>query len=134
ANAKTDTLAVDGTKSSDPIKMQMTGLSMDVDSRMGKFGLSVGDSAIKIKRIDVTKPDVDVKVALDNFGYTVKLSEDDKNINIQAAYQTGELNVNDVALGNGQAVIKLARLDGAAVKQLSDTYNQLMRQYMADTR
>ncbi|PKD78400.1 hypothetical protein CWS33_30485, partial [Escherichia coli] len=69
-----------------------------------------------------------------NFGYTVKLSEDDKNINIQAAYQTGELNVNDVALGNGQAVIKLARLDGAAVKQLSDTYNQLMRQYMADTR
>ncbi|MFW8265139.1 DUF945 family protein, partial [Klebsiella pneumoniae] len=86
-------LAVDGSKGSDPIKMQMTGLSMDVDSRMGKFGLSVGDSAIKIKRIYVTKPDVDVKVTLDNFGYTVKLSEDDKNINIQAAYQTGELNV-----------------------------------------
>ena len=134
ATAKTDTLAVDGSKSSDPIKMLMTGLTMDVDSRMGKFGLSVGDSAIKIKRIDVTKPDVDVKVALDNFGYTVKLSEDDKNINIQAAYQTGELNVNDVALGNGQAVIKLAKLDGAAVKQLSDTYNQLIRQYMAGTR
>lgn len=134
ANAKTETLAVDGTKGSDPIKMVLSGLSMDVDSRMGKFGLSVGDSGVKIKRIDVTKPDVDVKVALDNFGYTVKLSEDDKNINIQAVYQTGELNVNDVALGNGQAVIKLAKLDGAAVKQLSDTYNQLIRQYMADTR
>ncbi|WP_241048930.1 DUF945 family protein [Achromobacter xylosoxidans] len=134
ANAKTDTLAVDGAKSDDPIKMTFSGLSMDVDSRMGKFGLSVGDSGIKIKRVEVVKPDVDAKVVLDNFGYTVKLTEDDKNINIQAAYQTGDLNVNDVALGNGQAVIKLARLDGAAVKQLSDTYNQLIRQYMADTR
>ena len=134
ANAKTETLAVDGTKGSDPIKMVLSGLSMDVDSRMGKFGLSVGDSGVKIKRTEVVKPDVDVKVVLDNFGYTVKLAEDDKNINIQAAYQTGELNVNDVALGNGQAVIKLAKLDGAAVKQLSDTYNQLIRQYMADTR
>lgn len=134
ANAKTDTLAVDGTKASDPIKMVLSGLSMDVDSRMGKFGLSVGDSGVKIKRVEVVKPDVDVKVVLDNFGYTVKLAEDDKNINIQAAYQTGDLNVNDVALGNGQAVIKLAKLDGAAVKQLSDTYNQLIRQYMADAR
>ena len=132
ANAKTDTLAVDGTKGSDPIKMAMSGLTMDVDSRMGKFGLSVGDSGIKIKRIEVIKPDADAKVILDNFSYTVKLAEDDKNINIQAAYQTGDINVNDVPLGNGQAVIKLARLDGAAVKQLSDTYNQLIRQYMAD--
>ncbi|MGE8657784.1 MAG: DUF945 family protein [Achromobacter sp.] len=134
ASAKTDTLAVDGTKSNDPIKMVLSGLSMDVDSRMGKFGLSVGDSGIKIKRVEVVKPDADVKVVLDNFGYTVKLAEDDKNVNIQAAYQTGELNVNDVALGNGQAVIKLAKLDGAAVKQLSDTYNQLIRQYMVDVR
>lgn len=134
ANAKTDTLAVDGTKSGDPIKMVFSGLSMDVDSRMGKFGLSVGDSGIKIKRVEVVKPDAEVKVVLDNFGYTVKLTEDDKNINVQAAYQTGDLNVNDVALGNGQAVIKLAKLDGAAVKQLSDTYNQLIHQYMADTR
>ncbi|MCZ8392385.1 DUF945 family protein [Achromobacter xylosoxidans] len=134
ANAKTETLAVDGTKGSDPIKMVLSGLSMDVDSRMGKFGLSVGDSGVKIKRTEVVKPDVDVKVVLDNFGYTVKLAEDDKNINIQAAYQTGDLNVNDVVLGNGQAVIKLAKLDGAAVKQLSDTYNQLIRQYMVDVR
>lgn len=134
ANARTDTLAVDGAKSDDPIKMTLSGLSMDVDSRMGKFGLSVGDSGVKIKRVEVIKPDADVKVVLDNFGYTVKLTEDDKNVNVQAAYQTGDLNVNDVALGNGQAVIKLAKLDGAAVKQLSDTYNQLIRQYMVDVR
>lgn len=134
ANARTDTLAVDGAKSDDPIKMTLSGLSMDVDSRLGKFGLSVGDSGVKIKRVEVIKPDADVKVVLDNFGYTVKLTEDDKNVNVQAAYQTGDLNVNDVALGNGQAVIKLAKLDGAAVKQLSDTYNQLIRQYMVDVR
>lgn len=128
-----DKLAIDGTKSNDPVVMALTGLTMDVNSRMGKFGISMGDSDLKIKRIDVTRKDDDLKVSLDNFGYGVKLSEDDKAINVQAAYQTGDLIVNDVPLGTGQAVIKLSKLDGPAVKQLSDTYNQLMRQYMAHT-
>ncbi|CAB3831245.1 MULTISPECIES: DUF945 family protein [Achromobacter] len=128
-----DKLAIDGTKSNDPVVMAITGLTMDVNSHMGKFGVSMGDSGLKIKRIDVTRKQDDVKLSLDNFSYGVKLSEDDKSINVQAAYQTGDITVNDVALGNGQAVIKLAKLDGQAVKQLSDTYNQLMRQYMAQT-
>ncbi|MFF7395524.1 DUF945 family protein [Achromobacter sp. NPDC008082] len=133
AHAVMDKLAIDGTKSYDPVVMAITGMTMDVNSRMGKFGVSMGDSDIKIKRIDVTKKSDDMKVSLDNFGYGVKLSEDDKSINVQAAYQTGDITVNDVPLGNGQAVIKLAKLDGQAVKTLSDTYNQLMRQYMAHT-
>lgn len=130
AHALMETLSVNGEKSNDPIKMTMSGLTMDVDSRMGKFGLSIGDSNIKIKRIDVLKPDVDVKVSLDNLGYGVKLAEDDKTINAEATYRTGDITLNDVALGNGQAVLKVAKLDGAAVKQLSDTYNQIVRQYM----
>lgn len=134
AHAQTDTLAVDGTKGNDPIKLLLSGLAIDVDSRIGKFGLSIGDSGFKIKRTEVVKPDADLKVSLDNFGYTIKLTEDDKNVNVQAAYQSGDITVNDVALGNAQAVIKLAKLDGASLKQLSDTYNQLIRQYMADTR
>lgn len=131
AHGVMDKLAVDGSKSADPVVISLAGLTLDVNSRMGKFGVSMGDSDLKIKRIDVSRPGDDVKVALDNFGYGVKLTEDDKSINAQAAYQTGDITVNDVALGNGQAVVKLARLDGQAVKQLSDTYNQLVRQYMA---
>ncbi|MGV2864211.1 DUF945 family protein [Achromobacter sp. AGC39] len=133
AHGVMDKLAIDGSKSNDPVIMSIAGLTMDVNSRMGKFGVSMGDSDLKIKRIDVTRKGDDVKLSLDNFGYGVKLSEDDKSINVQAAYQTGDITVNDVALGNGQAVIKLAKLDGQAVKQLSDTYNQLLRQYMAQT-
>ena len=130
AHALMETLSVDGEKSDDPIKMLVSGLTMDVNSRMGKFGLSIGDSSVKLKRIDVTRPGDDVKVSLDNLGYGVKLAEDDKNVNVEATYQTGNITFNDVALGNGQAVIKLAKLDGAAIKQLSDTYNQIVRQYM----
>ncbi len=130
AHGVMDKLSVDGTKGRDPVQITLAGLTLDVDSRMGKFGISMGDSNLKIKRLDVLRPSEDIKVALDNFGYGVKLSEDDKTINVQATYQTGDIAVNDVALGNGQAVIKLARLDGQAVKQLSDTYNQLVRQYM----
>lgn len=130
AHGVMDKLAIDGTKSNDPVVMAITGMTMDVNSRMGKFGVSMGDSDLKIKRVDVTRPGDDVKLSLDNFGYGVKLSEDDKAINVQATYQTGDMTVNDVALGNGQAVIKLAKLDGQAVKQLSDTYNQMLRQLM----
>lgn len=133
AHGVMDKLAIDGSKSNDPVVMAITGMTMDVNSRMGKFGVSMGDSDLKIKRIDVTRKGDDIKLSLDNFGYGVKLAEDDKNINVQAAYQTGDITVNDVALGNGQAVIKLAKLDGQAVKQLSDTYNQLLRQIMAQT-
>ncbi|MEN4919556.1 DUF945 family protein [Achromobacter spanius] len=123
-------LVVDVSNGNGPSTMTLSGLTLGLDSRMGKFGISMGDSDLKIKRIDVVRPGDKLKVALDNFAYGVKLSEDDKSINVQASYQTGDLTVNDVVLGNGQAVIKLARLDGQAVKQLSDTYNQLMRQYM----
>ncbi len=130
AHGVMDKLNIDDTGRFDPFKITVTDLTMDVDSRMGKFGISMGSSDLKIKRVDVVRPRADMKIALDNFSYGVKLSEDDKAINVQAAYQTGDLTVNDVVLGNGQAVIKLAQLDGQAVKQLSDTYNQLMRQYM----
>lgn len=133
AHGVMDKLTIDGTKSNDPAVVSIAGMTMDVNSRMGKFGISMGDSDLKIKRIDVTRKDDDMKLSLDNFGYGVKLSEDDKSINVQAAYQSGDLIVNDVPLGSGQAVIKMSKLDGPAVKQLSDTYNQLMRQYMAHT-
>ncbi|KAG0739510.1 hypothetical protein G6F24_017309 [Rhizopus arrhizus] len=114
AHGVMDMLSVDGMKSNDPVKVAIAGLTIDANSRVGKFGLSMGDSDLKIKRIDATRPGDDLKVSLDNFGYGVKLSEDDKSINVQAAYQTGDITVNDVALGNGQAVIKLAKLDGQA--------------------
>lgn len=130
AHGVMDKLAIDDSGRFDPFKITVADLSMDVDSRMGKFGISMGSSDLKIKRVDVVRPRADMTIALDNFSYGVKLSEDDKAINVQAAYQTGDLTVNDVVLGNGQAVIKLAQLDGQAVKQLSDTYNQLLRQSM----
>ncbi|WMD20083.1 DUF945 family protein [Achromobacter seleniivolatilans] len=131
AHGVMDKLAIDGTKSRDPVVMNLTGMTIDINSKMGKFGLSTGDSDLKIKRVEATRAEDDIKFSLDNFGYGVKVTEDDKSMNVQAAYQTGDITVNDVALGNGQAVIKLAKLDGQALKQLSDTYNQLIRQYMA---
>ena len=129
-----DTIGVDGLKAQrerDKFKMALSGLSIDVNTLMGKFGLSIGDSGVQVKHIDMVKPQDELKIALDDFGYTVKLTEDDKNIAMQAAYKLGGLTVDGVALGSGQAVVKLGNLDGVAVKQLADTYNQMMRQAVA---
>ncbi len=43
--------------------MAITGMTMDVNSRMGKFGVSMGDSDLKIKRIDDTRKGDDIVVA-----------------------------------------------------------------------
>ena len=73
--------------------MALSGLSIDVNTLMGKFGLSIGDSGVQVKHIDMVKPQDELKIALDDFGYTVKLTEDDKNIAMQAAYKLGGLTV-----------------------------------------
>ena len=128
-----DTIGVDGLKAQrerDKFKMALSGLSIDVNTLMGKFGLSIGDSGVQVKHIDMVKPQDELKIALDDFGYTVKLTEDDKNIAMQAAYKLGGLTVDGVALGSGQAVVKLGNLT-ASRSQLADTYNQMMRQAVA---
>ena len=110
--------------------MALSGLSIDVNTLMGKFGLSIGDSGVQVKHIDMVKPQDELKIALDDFGYTVKLTEDDKNSHA-GRLQARRSTVDGVALGSGQAVVKLGNLDGVAVKQLADTYNQMMRQWPA---
>ncbi len=130
-HAVIDKIAVNGSQEGKPFSLSISGLSGDANSRMGKFGLSVGDSGIKVKRIEIADPNGAMKLALDDFGYGVTLSENDKSIGVKAAYDSGKVTVNDIAVGSGQMVVTLANLDGQAVKQFSDTYNQIVRQAMA---
>lgn len=113
-----------------PVDLRVSGLSLKGNSQPGKFGIGIGDSSLNIKRLDVDLLEEDKQIAIDTLGYTAKITENDKTIAIHAAYQTGDVKVNGLSVGSGQTVIKLDQLDGAALKQLSDIYNQIMSQMM----
>lgn len=126
-DALIDTVALNSTGDK-PLDMRLTGTSLTAASQMGKFGLAVGDSALRLKRLDLHLPEQAATVAIDDLAYTAQLTESGDALSVQAIYQTGNIRVNELALGNGQAVIKLDKLDGAALKQLVDAYNQVMAQ------
>lgn len=128
-DARMDTLTLNS-QDVKPVDMRLSGLSLTGESHPGKFGLAIGDSALTIERLDVNLPEQDTKVSIDTLGYTAKITENADALAVQATYKTGEIKVNELPLGSGQAVIKLDKLDGAALKQLTDAYNQVMKQVM----
>ncbi len=130
-DAVVDKLAINSQKDQ-PVDMNLTGMSLTGASRMGKFDLGIGDSTLNVKRMEITLPDGDGKVTIDDLGYTAKVRENDTAISVEAAYRTGNVMLNDILLGSGQTVLKLDNLDGAALKQIADAYNSLMAQVMSN--
>lgn len=112
-------------------KIALSGITMDVDTRMGKFGLSVGESAMKIARIELSSKTY--PVTLQDMGYRVTLGEDDKLMSGEAAYSIGNLVLGTTDMGSGQAVVKLANLDGKAAGKISKTYSEMVNAMMAQS-
>jgi uncharacterized protein YdgA (DUF945 family) len=107
------------------------GISLDTDTRMGKFGLSIGDTAAKVKEISAFNSEPEHKVLVNDAAYLVKLGEDDKNLDVQATYQAAKVLVDGKDFGAAQLVFKAGKLDGNAVKSLIDKYNTLSQQMVA---
>jgi len=104
-------------------KIVFNGMALDMDTHMGQSGLSVGDTALSIKRIELQGKQY--PVSLDDLGYTAKVGEDGKLLHGEADYRLGKLTVGTTAMGGGQTTIKIANLDGAAAKKLADSYKDL---------
>lgn len=123
-----DRITLDATKNEQPVKLDMAGLAFDMDTRMGQFGLGIGTSSALVERIDIQNPDTNTQVVLQGLGYTVALTESGSNLNLDAGYQVGQIQVNGKDFGKGQASLKFERLDGKAVNELSKLYNQIIRE------
>ncbi|MBO1113939.1 DUF945 family protein [Bordetella petrii] len=123
-----DQVALDASKSDQPVKLNLAGLVFDVDTRMGQFGLGVGSSSAQVERIDIQDLDTETQVALQGLGYTAVLAESGSNLNLEAGYRIGQIQVNGKDFGKGQANLKLERLDGKAVNDLSKLYNQIVQE------
>lgn len=110
-------------------KVTLAGFSMDSDTRQGKFQVGVGDQNLTVKQIQVN---VDGKDAgsLDNFKLVSKFSENGNNIGGQQDYTIDALKVQGQDFGSAKLTLKLDKLDGAALKQFADNYNQQSRELL----
>lgn len=111
-----------------PVNLRMAGMEVNLDNRMGKFGLSVGTTGMLIKSIEVSDSENDRFVKLDKLGYSVAVSEDDTMVNALATYSLEKLRIAEDDFGSGEIAVSIKRLDGPALKALTETYQQLMRQ------
>ncbi|HYG43336.1 MAG TPA: DUF945 family protein, partial [Bordetella sp.] len=115
----------DASQSERPVKMNASGITLDVDSRQGQFGFGIGSSSAQVRRLDVEDLATGTKVALQSLGYTANLAESGTSLNVQMRYEIGQLDVNGRNFGQGQATLNLDRLDGQATADLSKLYNEI---------
>lgn len=107
-------------------KVTLSGFDMDSDTQQGKFQVGVGDQNLNVKQILVNVDGKDA-VSLENFKLVSKFSETGNNIGGQQDYTLDALKIQGADFGSAKLSLKLDKLDGAALKQFADNYNQQSR-------
>ncbi|MFU0813769.1 MAG: DUF945 domain-containing protein [Rahnella inusitata] len=107
-------------------KVTLSGFDMDSDTQQGKFQVGVGDQNLNVKQILVNVDGKDA-VSLENFKLVSKFSENGNNIGGQQDYTLDALKIQGADFGSAKLSLKLDKLDGAALKQFADNYNQQSR-------
>ncbi len=106
------------------LAMTLADAQMDFDTRNNAFGIQSGDVELRVKRM-VIHPEYGAEVAIDQLVYGGKSTEDDTFMQGEVYLNTGSVAVDGQALGSQSMVFKLDRLDGKALKLVSDAYNRL---------
>jgi len=129
---RADSLVVESNDDADIRRAALTGLVLDMDTRMGRSGLSIGTTGLSAQRLELEGPGGQFQVALEAPAYTVKLDETDGRLHGDAVYRIGKLSVGDADFGGGEAIVKLANLDGKAVRQLMESYGRFADAVMTE--
>lgn len=124
-DARIEALNVTDHETDKPTKINVAGIRITAATRLGKFGLSTGESALMLKRFDMDMPEKQVKFVLEDLGYTAKATENESALSMTADYQMGQVTVNETPVGSFRTAIHFDNLDGVALKQLVDVFKQV---------
>ena len=120
-----DLIKFQGTEAEEKAKVEIQGVGGKFASRPGKFGISIGSGDMGFERVLVTTADPKKSGSVEKGTYGVKINENDKFINVEAAYAVGAMKLGTVNLGSLQTTVKFLQLEGASLKVLSDFYGNL---------
>lgn len=104
-------------------KVTLQGLTLKSNTHKGQFDLSLGDQTLGLKQLTV---DVDGKntVALEGFNLTSQFGENGNSLNGQLDYTMAAVKVQGNDFGSGKLLVKIDNLDGKALKEFAEHYNQ----------
>ncbi|OKB64630.1 GTP-binding protein [Serratia marcescens] len=100
------------------------GFNLKGTSNESKFGVKLGDQTMTLKQFKLAVDGKDA-VALDGFNLVSKFGEQgSSNIGGQIDYTMDALKVQGNDFGAGKLTLKIDNVDGKALKDFADSYNQ----------
>ncbi|MBV2133053.1 YdgA family protein [Pseudomonas sp. MAP12] len=121
-----DSLSLDLNRDGEPLQLQLKGLSLRSDYRLGQSGLYTGDSRLALQQVQLLqagKPPVEVR----DFVQADRLEELGGQMKGAVGYDIGMLSYGGQPLGSLNLSLSLANLDVLALKNLGDWYTGLLR-------
>lgn len=121
-----DSLILDLTRDGEPLQVQLKGLSLRSDYRLGQSGLYTGDSRLALQQAQLLladRPPVEVR----DFVQTDRLEELGGQMKGAFGYDIGMLSYGGQPLGSLNLSLSLANLDVLALKNLGDWYTGFLR-------
>lgn len=82
----------------------------------------IGKNEVTVKSLTVTVPDT--KVEITDYAQRMDLKETDSKVSGTVGYDVGQVRVNGADLASGQFVVRVENLDGAAIRRMSELYQQ----------
>lgn len=115
------------TEQSGQVALTLADSQLDFDTRNNAFGIQSGTAELRIASLKLRQGD-DSEIAIDKLAYGARSSEDEKFMRGEIYLNTGATSLNGQAFGNQSLTIKTEKLDGQALKLVSDAYNRMMTQ------
>ena len=106
-------------------RIEIDASRIHADTRIGSFGLNVGESGASIKRLKVTRPEMP-SIEINKLASRLIVDEAGPLINGEIHYDIGKLRVNDKNWGEISFAAYLDKLNGDATKSLVDLYNRIL--------
>ncbi len=106
-------------------RIEIDSSRIHADTRIGSFGLNVGESGASIQRLKVTRPEMP-SIEINKLASRFIVDEAGPLINGEIHYDIGMLKVNEKNWGEITFAAYLDKLNGDAAKSLVDLYNRIL--------
>ncbi|AKM47893.1 DUF945 domain-containing protein [Edwardsiella anguillarum] len=128
--AEAKSLSIDAPNGGQRETLSLTGATFTTHSKMGKFGLNIGEQQIAAKRLSLS---VDGKesAALDDLAMNASLKEGERTLDARVDYRLGALQIDGKAFGGGAMTLDLNGFDGHGVKTFADEYNAFISRQLS---
>lgn len=112
-------------------KFDLTNLTLTADHVRGKTGLMIGTSGTKVATFNLDMAgDSPFKLALQNFEYQGKLTENGELVDGSAHFLLDKLVLNDQPYGPAELLAEATHLHGPTLSRLGDEFNRLQKQQL----